>query len=321
LRATDFLFPRGIDHHKIFAGVRGLSTVVQSFARRVAGLGLLPDQARSARAGRRREVDVLIVGGGAAGLAAAELLGAHCTLLVDDALTLGGSLAALDPEEAREAVTRARQGGAQLDSSTTALGLYREPESRQGWVHALLAGPKGALLASARAVLLATGAHDPVLAFAGNDLPGVMSARAALKLLRAGIASAQRIVCAGGGRFNAALTRTGSTHFQATTVEPSSIVRAIGRTRLSAVIVRDAGTERKLPAGALLIDGAAFPSVELAIQAGASVTFDRARGYAPTRAASGQIAERVWCAGSCAGTAAASAIDATQVAREIASAL
>jgi sarcosine oxidase, subunit alpha len=321
LRATDFLFPRGIDHHKIFAGVRGLSTVVQGFARRVAGLGLLPEQARSARPGRRRELDVLIVGGGAAGLAAAELLGSCRTLLVDDALTLGGSLSALDPGAAADAVARARKGGAQLDSSTTALGLYREPESTHGRVHALLAGPKGTLLASARAVLLATGAHDPVLAFSGNDLPGVMSARAALKLLRAGIASAQRIVCAGAGRFNAGLAQAGSTHFQATAVEPSSIVRAIGRTRLSGVIVRAAGSERKLAAGALLVDGPAFPSVELAVQAGASVTFDPIRGYAPTCAASGEVAESVWCAGSCAGTAVASAIDGARVAGQIDGAL
>jgi sarcosine oxidase, subunit alpha len=321
LRATDFLFPRGIDHHKIFAGVRGLSTVVQSFARRVAGLGLLPEQVRLPRPGRRRELDVLIVGGGATGLAAAEQLGSRRTLLVDDALTLGGSLSALDPEAAKAAVARARSGGAEIASSTTTVGVYREPESKEGLVHALLVGPSGVLLASARAVLLATGAHDPVLAFAGNDLPGVMSARAALKLLRAGIVTAQRIVCAGSGRFNPALTQAGAVHFEAAMVEPSSIVRAIGRTRLSGVIVRTNRTERKLAAGALLIDGAAFPSVELAVQAGAGVTFDPARGYTPNCAASGLVAERVWCAGRCAGTAAPSAIEGARVAREIAAAL
>ena len=321
LRATDFLFPRGIDHHKIFAGVRGLSTVVQSFARRVAGLGLLPEQVLLPRPGRRRELDVLIVGGGAAGLAAAASLGGRRTLLVDDALALGGSLSALDPEAANSAITGAREAGAQLDSSTTALGLYREPESNDGFVHALLAGPKGSLFASARAVLLATGAHDPVLPFAGNDLPGVMSARAALKLLRAGIAAAPRIVCAGRGRFNAALTEAGAAHFEATTIDPSSIVRAIGRTRLTGVIVRGGGGERRLAAGALSIDGAAFPSVELLVQAGAEVSFDPARGYVPRCADSGQVAEQVWCAGSCTGTSVPSKSDGARVAREIAAAL
>jgi sarcosine oxidase subunit alpha len=321
LRATDFLFPRGIDHHKIFAGVRGLSTVVQSFARRVAGLGLLPEQVRLPRPGRRAEIDVLIVGGGAAGLAAAKALGSRRTLLVDDALAPGGSLSALDPTAANSAVIAARHGGAELKTSTTALGLYREPASKDGFVHALLAGPKGILLASARAVLIATGAHDPVLVFAGNDLPGVMSARAALMLLRAGIVSARRIVCAGRGRFSEALAEAGAGHCDATTIDPQSIVRATGRTRVTGVIARTAGGEQRLAAGALLIDGAAFPSVELAVQAGASVSFDEARGYAPKRDASGQVAERVWCAGSCTGASVASAADGARVALEIAAAL
>src|SRR5688572_25981401 len=43
LGATDYLFPRGIDHHRLFAGVRGVSSLVQAFARRVSGLGRLPD--------------------------------------------------------------------------------------------------------------------------------------------------------------------------------------------------------------------------------------------------------------------------------------
>jgi hypothetical protein len=240
---------------------------------------------------------------------------------VDDALALGGSLSALDPRAAADAVTRARGGGAQLESSTTALGLYREPESKNGTIQALLVGPKGTLLASTRSVLLATGAHDPVLPFAGNDLPGVMSARAGLKLLRGGIVCAERVVCAGSGRFNAALADATAARLEAMTIDPSSIVRAIGRTRLTGVIVRTGGGERRLSAGALLIDGPAFPSVELAIQAGAEVTFDEPRGYLPKCSASGQITERVWCAGSCTGRNVASASDGANVAREIAAAL
>ena len=43
LGATDYLFPRGMDHHRLFAGVRGVSSLVQAFARRVSGLGRLAD--------------------------------------------------------------------------------------------------------------------------------------------------------------------------------------------------------------------------------------------------------------------------------------
>src|SRR5262245_50273100 len=84
LRAADFLFPRGIDHHRLLAGIRGVSSVVQTFARRVAGLGKLPEAIETTRPARRREVDVLVIGGGPAGLGAAAALGAPA-FLVDDA--------------------------------------------------------------------------------------------------------------------------------------------------------------------------------------------------------------------------------------------
>ncbi len=89
LGATDYLFPRGMDHHRLFAGVRGVSSLVQAFARRVSGLGRLADDPEPARPGTRREIDVLVVGGGTAGLAAAAELGPR-GLLADDQLELGG---------------------------------------------------------------------------------------------------------------------------------------------------------------------------------------------------------------------------------------
>src|SRR3984957_18000592 len=39
LRVTDWFFPRGMNHHELFAGVPGLQGLMQTFARRVAGLG------------------------------------------------------------------------------------------------------------------------------------------------------------------------------------------------------------------------------------------------------------------------------------------
>src|SRR5688500_5544772 len=42
LRVTDWFFPHGIDHHHLFAGVPGVGDVMQSFARKLAGLGRLP---------------------------------------------------------------------------------------------------------------------------------------------------------------------------------------------------------------------------------------------------------------------------------------
>ncbi len=317
MRAADFLFPRGLDHHRLFAGVRGVSNVVQSFARRVAGLGLLPERVQEALDARRLEIEVLIVGGGAAGLGAAAELGSRNSLLVDEGLALGGSLGLLDPARAREAIDTARDVGVTCLTATSAIGMYRDPES--GALHALLVGPKGALLASARFILVASGGHDPVRAFEGNDLPGVVSARAALKLWRAGVAPAKRVVCAGSGRFERALAAAGAAHFELISIDADALVRATGRTRLSSVIARDRRRERRISAGALAIEGALCPSTELAVQAGAAVEFDPARGYVPKRDRSGRVADRVYCAGSCAGADDALA-DGARVARAIASA-
>ena len=74
LAASDFMFPRGFDHHRLFAGITGLTNVVQAFARRVAGLGKIPDEALLPRTARHSDVDVLIVGAGACGLAFADTL-------------------------------------------------------------------------------------------------------------------------------------------------------------------------------------------------------------------------------------------------------
>src|SRR5262249_30721483 len=77
-RSIDWLFPRGLDHHEMFAGVPIAESVMTKVARHLAGLGLLPD--KPASQGLAPEVvscAVAIVGGGAAGLAAAGVLTAR----------------------------------------------------------------------------------------------------------------------------------------------------------------------------------------------------------------------------------------------------
>jgi len=300
LRATDFLFPRGMDHHRLFAGVRGLSTVVQQFARRVAGLGRMPDWAAPAREARRVELPVLIVGGGAAGLGAAAELGGRA-LLVDDGLSPGGSLAALGPERALALAARAKAAGARVRSATTALALYREPEDERGWIHALLSGPEGVELALVDALCLAPGCHAPVLPFDNNDLPGVVSARAALWLWRSGIAIGDRVVIVGQGRFADAFEAAASSSLSVKRVALEQVLHASGRSRVGGVVVGDGGGERRLKADALIVDGPGAPSFELAEQSGARLRFDPARGYAPEHDASGQVSPGVWCAGSVVG--------------------
>lgn len=137
----------------------------EPFIRRAAGFGTapaLPDPDRYEA--RERHVDVLVIGGGPAGLAAAEA--AHAAgakvLLVEADTRLSGPL-----PPGVEALTR-----------TTALGYYDA-----NFVTAVEEIDTGALrqrLWKLRAaqVVIATGAFERPMLFANNDLPGVMLAGA-----------------------------------------------------------------------------------------------------------------------------------------------
>jgi len=81
-RAADFLFPEGLDHHHLLVRSRLLGRVALEVARRLAGLGELPGEARSAVRGELRTVKLAIVGGGPAGLSAARMAAAG-TLLIE----------------------------------------------------------------------------------------------------------------------------------------------------------------------------------------------------------------------------------------------
>src|SRR5436309_5006286 len=80
-RAADFLFPEGLDHHHLLTGSRVLGRVALEIARRLAGLGELPEAVQPPMQGDLRVADIVIVGGGPAGLAAARAAGARALLL------------------------------------------------------------------------------------------------------------------------------------------------------------------------------------------------------------------------------------------------
>ena len=310
--ATDLLFPDGFDHHRLLAGA-GTSRLMTSFARRMSGLGKLPESVLPVIPSEERVSDVLIVGGGAAGLAAAAVLGPRA-LLVDDALRLGGSLSALDPVGATALVQRARDAGAELRHSTTALLVSREPEDGSGRITALLEGRERVSRVRCRQLLVASGAHDAQPTFGNNDLPGLFSARAGLELQRSGISIGKRVALVGDGRFARAFAdareHRGVFHF-----EPRQIERAKGKHAVSRLVYREAGKLRELVISALVFDGPGSPALELLGQLGASVRFDAERGYVPALGANGLAAPAVFAAGSCAASARPSPEDGERVAR------
>jgi sarcosine oxidase subunit alpha len=293
LAAADFFFPQGIDHHRLMAGVRGISPLVGSFARRIAGLGRLADAAPDPSPAERLELAVLIVGGGRIGLTAAARLGPRATL-VDDGQRLGGALLALDPPRAEQLAERARSAGAKLLEGHSVVALSREPDDGSGRLTALIVGRAQTYVARCERVLLAPGKHDAVPQFPNNDLPGIFAARAALLAWRGDVLLGGRVAVVGGGRYARALVEQMAGAVEVVELDSANVVRAIGRDRISGVEVASEGRTRRVKVSALAFDAPGAPSFELAVQAGAAVDFDAERGYVPRADAHGMVAERVY---------------------------
>jgi sarcosine oxidase, subunit alpha len=313
LRMADWFFPEGMNHHELLAGVPGLQRVMQSFARRVAGLGRLPDETVAARPALRRDVDVLVVGAGAAGMSAALALVARGRRVevVDDDLAWGGGVRALGDGPWRpllEGFGEAVEAGrVVLRLRTTAAGVYGDD--------VLVVGARGVEIVQARTLVLAPGAHDGALVFEGNDLPGVMSARAAAWMLADGVAPGSTMVVVtvlGGGPFGAAVARA----VEGVTVVAGVPVRAGGSGRVRDVTVTVEGgeawrlgreeaseasrrpsrpTEQRLPCDALVLDVPGAPAYELCAQAGATLAHEE-RGYVVV-APGGRIRDGVFAVG------------------------
>jgi sarcosine oxidase, subunit alpha len=185
LGAVDFLFSRGLDHHTLMTGSSVLNKLANKVVRQLSGLGKLPDApAADWPEAANRTVDVCVIGGGAAGLAAATACAAHgrSTLLIDDQLRPGGSLRA-DPRTGRDhAEARwlaARDAGVDVLARATAIGFF--PEDEHGTL--AVSAPDRLHRVHARAWIWATGGYAVNLPIADNDRPGVIAARAVGRLL------------------------------------------------------------------------------------------------------------------------------------------
>ena len=188
----------------------------ERWIRKAAGLGVAPQHPDpDAYEHRYENIDTLVVGSGAAGLAAAEAAaasGAQVLLVEADAALGGGLLASTEPVEDQSpaewrdaALSRLRAlPNVKILARTTAFGFYD---------HGLVAlcerlsdhlpllqrsGPRQRLWkVRCRRAILATGAFERPIAFSGNDIPGVMLASAAQTYaLRYGVVAGKRIVVA-----------------------------------------------------------------------------------------------------------------------------
>ncbi|HEY1907703.1 MAG TPA: 2Fe-2S iron-sulfur cluster-binding protein [Myxococcaceae bacterium] len=314
--SIDWLFPKGMDHHSMFAGVPVAEKVMATVARHLAGLGLLPDKAPpEPRPAEHLSVDVAVVGAGAAGLAAVEALaaGGASPLVLEQEDRVGGRRV-LDAPEDGAAKAPAVPGGVQLRLGTSVLGLYDDELGRV--LLAVQRDAEGAriVLVSARDILFAVGGHASTLPFENNDIPGVFSGRAAADLLlrrRLLVGDAPALVGFGPQLLPLARmfqvegatpalvlhTGTGPTPSGAVQGEP---VRAHGRTWIHGLSYRPSeGRERKVDCDAVVVSLPPAPAFELLRQAGVKISYRPELGtFAPEVQPDGRSAVAgIWAAG------------------------
>ena len=164
--------------------------------RRTAGLGVVDlDGPKLSTSKRYAHTDVLIIGAGPSGLSAARAAAeaGASVILADEAAHAGGSaLFALSGNPVDNRVSSLRDAvlshpHVRFYPSTYAAGYYADH-----WVS--LVTPDHVVKVRARAVVVAQGAAEQPAVFRGNDLPGVMLASGAQRLMsRYATAPASRV--------------------------------------------------------------------------------------------------------------------------------
>ena len=248
------------------------------------GVGVLPagDVPVAPAAHRHAHVETIVIGAGAAGAAAATeaVARGHRVLLV------GEHHVVEDPVE-----------GATTMAATTAAGIYDD-----GYVVLYQRSRPVEVVwhVRARHVVLATGAHERPIAFAGNDLPGVMLAGAAARYAsRFGVLAGERAVVFttnhAGTEAGIALASAGA-HVTVVDAGPGGpaadrargagigvltdavIAQVQGDARVEAVTVRSAtGDVTTLEADLVAVSGGFTPVLSLARAIGTGLVYDEAK--------------------------------------------
>lgn len=269
--------------------------------RAAAGLGRAPRAPDPDRYDKRHEnVDVLVVGGGAAGIEAANAAAGagKRVLLMHDRSMLDGQVM---PQV--QALTRCTAFGYYDNDHVVAVQHLADGKVRQRLWHV-----------RCKEVVLATGAIERPLVFPNNDRPGVMLASAAREYLqRYGVAVGRRVVVAtnndsayaaaadlraAGIEVVALLDSRAEPGVAApaglrvklsaapTDTRGASVVTAVEFHRVDASGKAIDGTSQSLACDALLVSGGCNPTVHLFSQAGGSLRFDESlQAFVPARPA------------------------------------
>jgi sarcosine oxidase subunit alpha len=313
--------PAGFYYKTFMAPGWAWERLYEPLIRRAAGLGRLEAivGAHAAPAETLHDhADVLVVGAGVAGLAAAYRLGTSGlrVMLAEQDVVLGGG-ALLDARWSgwREAMCAklAALGTVRCLARTTVLaayghGVFAALENLAPVEATRFGGLRERLrIVRVRRTVLATGAIERLIAFPGNDVPGVMLAGAALSYLRRyGVTVGRRpavflntdeayeavlaladagIACAGVIDVRANSLAAQRARARGIQVHAGTVVEAVcGRRSVRAVRIaaRDGSHRRELEVDSLLMSGGYSPASALASQLGAALCWQEAiAAYTP----------------------------------------
>ena len=274
------LMPVGF-YYKTFIRPRFAWELAERVIRRATGLGALAPATGGTRIGadvdaRHLRCDLLVLGAGIAGLAAAvEATEAGASVVLADEGRVGATVApgpTLDRLHALEIVAReaasqrdrGEPSGLEILEGHAAIGAYEGP------MVALLAADTRVEVHPER-VIVATGATEVHGVFPGNDLPGVWLSRGAARLAgvhRVSLGDRAVVVTrtAEGLEHAATLRDVGADVVAAVPedlvpsvpagVRPlpgAELVRAEGRDHVTAVVIHDAGGDRRVACDALVL--------------------------------------------------------------------
>ena len=276
-------FPAGFYYKTFLGSAQRWTRLYEPFIRRMAGLGPAPTAPDPDHYDKHHaHCEVLVIGGGAAGCAAAEAArGKGRIILIDEGVP--------EPIEGVRCLSRTTAFGRYDDGLVMAserLTDHLPPVERTG--------PRQRLWQiRAKRIVLATGAHQQPLVFPGNDLPGVMLAAAAERYVDDfGVLVGKRIVLASASDSLAGLAAKLSAAGAIVTIADSrkgaQIIAAHGGKAVTGASIARGGREARIACDCVLMDNGWQPAVHLFTHVGGKLRFDDARQCFVPIAAPGQ---------------------------------